>query len=73
MPFRAAPPKKKSMTSKKAKFIFITVLAFVLTLVAATQLRSGLTDRVQVLGWGFIMIFGCIFFVRGIFAINKLK
>ena len=61
------------MTAKKSKFIFMTVLAFVLVMVAAINLRSGLTERVQVLGWGFVMIFGCIFFVRGIFAINKLK
>ncbi len=61
------------MTSKKAKFVFITVLAFVLVMLAAINLRGGLTERIQVFGWGFVMIFGCIFFVRGIFAINKLK
>lgn len=63
------------MTPKKAKFVFITVLAFVLAMVAAIQLRSGLdaSAQVQVLGWGFVMIFSCIFFVRGIYAINRTK
>ena len=61
------------MTAKKSKFIFMTVLAFVLVMAAAMNLRSQPTDKIQVLGWGFVMIFGCIFFVRGIFAINKLK
>ena len=61
------------MNAKKQKFVMITALAAVIALVAAFNLRSGLTERYQVLGWGFILIFGCIFFVRGIYAINRLK
>jgi hypothetical protein len=61
------------MTSSKAKFIFITALAFVLVIAAATQLRGGIDDRIQLFGWGFVLIFGCIFFVRGLFAIRRIK
>lgn len=63
-------------STKKAKFQFMTVLAFVLVIVAVyqlNQLRIGPADSTSVLGWGFVMIFGCIFFVRGIFAVNKIK
>ena len=62
------------MTSRKAKLIGLTALSAVLTVVAATQLR-GVQDasRTVVLGWGFILIFGCVFFVRGIYAITRCK
>lgn len=62
------------MTSKKQKLILMTSLAFILTLFAATMLRAGgLDTRFAVLAWGFILIFGCMSFVRGIFAINRCK
>lgn len=61
------------MTSPKTKFTFITALAFVLVILAATRLRGGIDDRIQLFGWGFVLIFGCIFFVRGLFAIRRLK
>jgi len=60
--------------SKKNKLSIITAFAFVLVLFAAAQLRGGgAQDRVTVLGWGFILIFGSISFVRGIFAIRRCK
>lgn len=61
------------MSTQKPKFVFMTTLAFVIVMVAAVNLRSGLTERFQVLGWGFVMIFGSIYFVRGIYAINRLN
>ncbi len=60
--------------SPKQKLGIITALAMALFLISAILLRGG---RVQgqpaVWGWGGIMIFSCITFVRGIFAIRRFK
>lgn len=59
---------------KKRKFVFLTTLAALMALIAAVQLRSGgLDNRASVLGWGFILIFCCVFVVRGVYAINRVK
>jgi len=60
--------------SKKNKLSIITALAFIMFIVAATFLtRGGAQDKLSVWGWGGIMIFSCISFVRGIFAIRRCK
>ncbi len=60
--------------TKKQKFSLMTALAFIMFFVAATMLRGGgATNRTAVLGWGFIMLFSCMTFVRGIFAIRRCK
>ncbi len=60
--------------SLKLKLSLITALSFIMFFVAATLLRTGsVRGDFAVWGWGGIMIFSCISFVRGIFAIRRCK
>lgn len=61
---------------RKPLLVTITLLAAVLAIFAMNRLnhfRTAPAGRTQVIGYGFIMIFGCITFVRGLFVIRRLK
>lgn len=61
---------------RKPLIITITVLAALLAIFAMNRLnyfRTNPASRTHVIGYGFVMIFGCITFVRGLFTIRRLK
>ncbi len=71
------------LDSKKRKTLLmvISVLSAILALFAMNRLNAlrapseGAPEmsRGHVIGYGFVMIFGCITFVRSIFAIRRLN